>query len=149
MLRAEGMRASIGGESGVPLDSVVVLPGPMGPNQKWVVLRDVSMERFKELEEAFYNVPGVAFGSYKTFKGEMDECSVIVQAFWRKSVRNNESLAVLWKTIDWELKNAMEHFTEALPYSGLRQTKYALVSGVKRIFTTLCFVFYRVLKLNK
>jgi hypothetical protein len=99
-------------KAGVGEDHAVVLPGVMGPNQKWVVLRDVSHVKFKELEEHFYEVPGVAFCSYKTFRGDMDDCAVVVQGFWRKSVRTNENLAVLWKVVDWQLKMSMDQFTE-------------------------------------
>lgn len=97
-------------EANVDVGSAVVLPGPLGRMLRWVLLRGISPEEFLRLEETFYEEDGCAFCNYPTFKGDLGSSYVIIQAFWRRAVRTEANLKKLWRVVDWQLKQTLDHF---------------------------------------
>ena len=114
--------------AGVNMDSVVILPGPLARDNKWVLLRDIGLVAFQKLEEGFYQEEGSAFCSYSTFKGRFSPDARILQMFWRKPVRTDANLKISWRMVDWLLKNKMEEFHNQpkLQWAGANKLRVAL-----------------------
>lgn len=94
----------------VPVDRLVVLPGPLQRETKWVLMRDVPQEVLDRIEEKFYGSKGYALCTYKAYHGELEECGGVVQAFWRKTERNLDNLLVFWCSVDWQIKQGLDLF---------------------------------------
>ena len=109
-------------------DEVVVLPGPLGRFNRWILIRGLSNEEFYNLEEKFYNEEGSAFCTYACYEGDFHPSKTVVQIFWRKQVRTEANLHILWRTVDWQLKLALDCFQErpVLQYSGANKLRLAL-----------------------
>jgi hypothetical protein len=96
--------ASVLAVCGVKEEQVVVLPGPWGSNNRWVLIRNVASTCVAQVEEAFYEEPGFAICPYRTFKGLFGENDIVLQVFWRKLFRSPENIGILWKSVHFQLK---------------------------------------------
>ena len=107
---------------------VVVLPGPLGRFNRWILIRGLRDDEFFRLEEQFYGEESSAFCNYATYKGNFPPARVVLQIFWRKQVRTEANLHILWRTVDWQLKNFLDCFQERpmLQYLGANKLRLAL-----------------------
>lgn len=117
-------------------DQAVVLPGPLGRFNRWILIRGLREDEFFRLEEDFYNEEGSAFCTYAAYKGNFSPLHVVVQIFWRKQVRTEANLHILWRTVDWQLKNSLDCFQErpVLQYSGANKLRLALAAADFDVF---------------
>lgn len=119
-------------------DEVVVLPGPLGRFNRWILIRGLRDDEFFRLEEEFYNEDASAFCTYFGYKGHFLPSQVVVQIFWRKQVRTDANLHILWRTVDWQLKNCLENFQARplLQYFGANKLRLALEAADFDVFVS-------------
>ena len=116
--------------AGVAVEAAVVLPGFPGLANRWILLRDTSQEVFDMVEKEFYHEDGSAFCSYKTFKGTFPPDSHLVQIFWRKALRSPDQVNILWRCVDYQLKQRASEFDHPpqLQWAGANKLRLALSS---------------------
>ena len=86
---------------GKTMDELVVLPGPVAGLTKWVLVRDVDTATMGSVEENLGVEEGSAFCPYEVFKGQLENCAVVAQVFWRRTVKTVEKMMVLWQTVQF------------------------------------------------
>ena len=112
----------------VAVDKAVVLPGPLARTHRWVMLRSLTAGQLQQLQEAFYDDPGFAICPYQVYKGSFDARATVIQIFWRKALRSQENLQILWRMVHFQLKEKQGQLQDPplLQWVGANKLRLAL-----------------------